>query len=230
MVDIDALKQKLVTASHIMHKEGLVEGYGHITIRIPGTDRFLAPPRMSPALVQVEDVLTINLAGEKVDGRRNPNSETWIHTCLYRARPDVNSVAHTHSKMVVALGIVGQVVRPTHNHGVLFSDGVTLFMRPGLINTEELGTETAAAIGNRSALMLRGHGAIVATPELERTTLATIYLEEAAMFQVLAQPIGKPMFYSDEEMANNFPSNVNISDDRRIVMTRGWDYYVSRVS
>ena len=76
MEDIDALKRKLVTASHVMHDQGLVEGFGHISVRIPGTDRFLVPPRMSPALVQYEDVLTMNLAGERLEGVRQPNTES----------------------------------------------------------------------------------------------------------------------------------------------------------
>ena len=145
MEDIDALKRKLVTASHVMHDQGLVEGFGHISVRIPGTDRFLVPPRMSPALVQFEDVLTMNLAGERLEGVRQPNTESWLHTCIYRARPDVNSIAHTHSKYVVVLGIVGQVVQAVHNGGTLFSSlGISLYTRPGTITTEELGNDVAA--------------------------------------------------------------------------------------
>jgi ribulose-5-phosphate 4-epimerase/fuculose-1-phosphate aldolase len=229
-VDIDALKHRVVTASHVLHDQGMVEGYGHISVRIPGTDRFLIPPRMSPALVQFEDVLTMNLAGQKVDGKKQPNSEVWLHTCIYRARPDVGSIAHTHSKYVIVLGIVGQLVRPVHNGGVYFSLGTKLYTRPGTITTEALGNEVAEKLGDGVALMLRGHGGIVVSPDLERTARLAIDFEEAAMFQFLASQIGQPIDYTAAEMAGNSVLDREFTEDQKIKYQRGWDYYVSRLS
>src|SRR3990170_6211673 len=141
MADIDELKRTLVTASHIISNEGLAQGYGHVSARIPGTDRYLMPAISSPALVKYEDILTFNLDNERVEGTGDPMNETWLHTCIYRLRPDVNAVAHTHSIMVVVLSCVGQVIRPMHNDAMnMISFGnIQLFTRPGLINTEELG-------------------------------------------------------------------------------------------
>lgn len=228
MTDLEALKKELATASRIMYREGLVEGFGHISIRIPGTDTYLIPPRMSPALVRPEDILTINLDGRKVAGEKLPNSETPLHTRLYRVRPDVNSVAHTHSPMVVTLGMVGQVVRPLHNLGVVFHAGVAYFKRPGLIDTDELGDQTAAALGQLRAVMLRGHGAIIAGPSLKATTLWSIYLEEAARYQVWASSIGQPLFY-DEADLDAAGRDIFQAAGGETQIGRAWDYYVSRI-
>lgn len=228
MAEIETLKKDLATASRIMYREALVEGFGHISARVPGTDTFLIPPRMSPALVKPEDILTIDLEGRKVAGDKLPNSETPLHTRVYRARPDVNSVAHTHSPMVTTLGIAGQVVRPVHNGGTVFHAGVAFFRRPGLINTDELGDQMAACLGPLQAVMLRGHGATVVAPSLKQAVLWVLALEEGARYQVWASAIGTPLFFdqADFEAAG---TDVFSEAGGQTQMDRAWNYYVSRI-
>lgn len=228
MTDIESLKMDLATASRIMGREGLAEGFGHISARVPGTSTFLIPARMSPALVRPEDILTIDLEGRKVAGEKLPNSETALHTRTYRARPDVNSVAHTHSPMVVTLGIAGQVVRPLHNQGTLFHAGVAYFRRPGLINTNDLGDQMAACLGELRAVMLRGHGATVVAPSLKQCLLWALILEESARYQVWASAIGTPMFFdqADFEAAGTDVFDVSGGQTQ---LERAWNYYVSRI-
>lgn len=225
MDEVVELKETLALASRILANEGLAQGFGHISTRIPGTDKFLIPPSMSPALVRPDDVLTFNLAGQKLEGEKQPNSETWIHTCIYRARPDVGCVAHTHPPIATVLASAGIALRPLHNFGAVFPDGVQVFMKPGLINTEELGTEVASALGDRDGLLLRGHGAITVDAEIKRAVLLSIYLEEAAKVQCYAMLLGSPLFYSREE-------SLMIRDQvfsRGRTMDRAWEYYVSRL-
>ena len=228
MSDIKALKHELATASRIIYREGLVEGFGHISTRVPGTNTFLIPPRMSPALVRPEDILTIDLEGEKVAGEKLPNSETPLHTRVYRMRPEVNSVAHTHSPMVTTLGVAGQVVRPLHNGGTVFHAGVAFFRRPGLINTDELADQMAACLGQLNAVMLRGHGATVVAPGLKQAVLWALALEEGARYQVWASAIGSPLFF-DEADIEAVGRDLFIEAGGQTQVMRAWNYYSSRI-
>src|SRR5207245_2466947 len=99
--EIDDLKQLLVTGTRILYENGLVDAYGHLSYRLPGTDHFLINPRQSPAMIRPETVLTMNLDGALVEGDGRPNSEWHIHASIYRARPDVLSVAHAHTDMSI---------------------------------------------------------------------------------------------------------------------------------
>lgn len=226
MDDVAQLKRDLAEGSRILANEGLAQGFGHISVRIPGTDRFLIPPSMSPALVRPEDILTFNLAGQRLEGERQPNSETWIHTCIYRARSDVACVAHTHPPITTVLASAGIEIKPLHNFGAVFPEGVKVFMKPGLINTEALGAEMAAALGESDGLMLRGHGAVTVGPDIKRACLLSIYLEEAARMQFYATLLGSPLFYTREE-------SLMIKEQvftRGRTIDRAWEYYVEKLA
>lgn len=228
MADLDTLKSELAAASRILYREGLVDAFGHISVRVPGTDTYLIPPRMSPALVRPEDIVTIDLEGRKVAGEKLPTNEIALHTRIYRARPDVNSVAHTHSPMVIALGVTGQTVRPLHNAAVAFHAGVPLFNRPGLINTDEIADEMVATLGQLRAVMLRGHGANIAAPRLKLATLWAITLEEAARLQIMASSIGQPVFFNNADL-DIVGRDLYEAAGGETQITRAWDYYVSRI-
>ncbi len=228
MTDLDSMKRELATASRILYREGLVDAFGHISVRVPGTDTYLIPPRMSPALVCPEDIVTINLEGQKVAGEKLPTNEIALHTRIYRARPDVNSVAHTHSPMVIILGVTGQVLRPMHNAGVVFHSGVSLFERPGLINTDEIADEMVASLGQLRAVMLRGHGANIVAPRLKLATLWAVTLEEAARLQIMASSVGQPVFFTSADL-DTVGRDLYEAAGGETQITRAWDYFVSRI-
>lgn len=228
MADIDALKRDLACASRITSREGLAEGFGHVSARVPGTNTYLIPRRMSPALVCPEDILTIDLDGRKVAGEGIPNAEIALHTRLYVNRPDVNAVAHTHSPMVIILGVTGQVVRPLHNSGAAFHAGVGYYQTPGLVITDEQGDAVAASLGDMRAVMMRGHGASTVGPNLKVCMLWSLILEESARYQVTASSIGKPIFY-DEHDLELADGDFFVQPEAATQVDRGWNYYVSRI-
>lgn len=229
MEDIAALKQRLVQASLILNQEGLTQAFGHISVRIPGTDKFLIPGHISPALVRFEDILTMNLKNEKLEGSREPNSETWIHTCIYRLRPDVNSVSHTHSRRVVTLSATGQLLKPLDYGHLPFASGVPLYTELGLIDTEEAGDEIAKMLGSHTAIMLRGHGAVIVSADLRQAVLFSMRLEDAADKQIWATLLGTPMFITEEEISN-FKKKRGGSMGTGKQIQRAWDYYVSKLT
>ena len=90
-MDLDHLKKDIVSASRILHQQGIAAAFGHVSARIPGTDTFIFPPRMSPALVRMDNLLVLDVEGKQLSGAGQPNTEFWIHARIYKARPDVQS-------------------------------------------------------------------------------------------------------------------------------------------
>jgi L-ribulose-5-phosphate 4-epimerase len=184
-VDIDQIKQDIVTASHVLHQQGIAAAFGHVSARIPGTDRFIFPPRMSPALVHFDNLLELDVERNQRAGADRPNTEFWIHARIYRARPDVQSVCHVHPPSCVVLSSLGENIRPLHASGAVFKNDVQIFDPITLIRTRELGDQVAATLGQHEAMLLRGHGVNVTGKDVRRVVL-TLWMEEAANYQLRA--------------------------------------------
>lgn len=232
METVDTIKEYVVTASHILSHEGVVEGHGHISARIPGTDQFVIPARRTPGLVRFEDVLTINLANQKVAGEGNPNSETILHTAVYRARPDVNSVCHTHSHGSLILSSVGVSLRPLTIHGMYFRDGVPIYQRPVIIVREDYAVEMAKALGQHRAVQLRTHGLVVVGPDVRRACIETINYELEANIFISAMQLGKPQYLSNEELdefQGSSPLGPDWTGEMSPQLRRSWNHYTSRL-
>ncbi len=233
MDSLETLKEQLVTASRVMTNEGLTRSHGHISARIPDSDQFIMPAQKAPGAVSYSDILTFDLKGDKVSGHGLPNAETCMHSQIYVSRPDVMSVAHTHSPMVILLSTVGQTVRPlTIIHGLYFADGVPLFKETEIIVTHALAKKVADLLGPHRAIMLRGHGANIVGPELRRTCIAAIDLEESAKMQVMATTLGTPQFFTPEEIAAGSASTPRGPDwtaEMLPQVRRMWDYFVGRL-
>jgi ribulose-5-phosphate 4-epimerase/fuculose-1-phosphate aldolase len=226
--NLDQLRQDVALANRIAHRVGLATAFGHISARIPDTNRFVFPTRASPGLARAERLLVLDTEGTRLEGDGTPNTEFWIHARIYAARPDVNSVAHVHSPACVILSQIGQTVRVMHNSAGLFADGVPMFERIGLIRSRELGEQVAATLGQTArAMLLRGHGANVVGANVRRATVLACFLEEGADLQVRAlAAVGgdasRVRFYDDEE-ARRLNDELQGSGP----MDRAWEYYAA---
>ena len=223
-MDIGQLEQDIVTASHILHQQGIAAAFGHVSARIPGTDKFIFPPRMSPALVRQDNLLILDVDGKQLSGDGRPNTEFWIHARIYKARPDVQSVCHVHPPSCVVLGSLGETIRPLHASGAIFKNNVQVFDTITLIRTRELGDEVAKTLGLHGAMLLRGHGVNVADKDIRRVCIMTLWMEEAANYQLRAMSAGKPRYFTPEELAVIYPQ---VSGEE--VSNRAWEYFSSRV-
>ncbi|HEV7663501.1 MAG TPA: class II aldolase/adducin family protein [Chloroflexota bacterium] len=225
----DELRRDVALANRIVHAAGLVSAFGHVSARIAGTATFLFPTRASPALADPARLLVLDTEGNRLAGDGEPNTEFWIHARIYAARPDVGAVAHVHSPACVALGQIGQPLQILHNSGALFSDGVPLFERPGLIRSRELGDEVALTLGQHRAMLLRGHGANLAEADVRRAAATATFLEEAAEIQLraLAAAGGRA-----EALRAYTPAEARRLREQLDVpgpMNRAWEYYVARI-
>jgi ribulose-5-phosphate 4-epimerase/fuculose-1-phosphate aldolase len=218
--------EDLVLANRIVARAGLATAFGHVSVRL-GPDRFAIPTRASPALASPQSLLTMDLEGAVVEGEGLPNAEFWIHARTYAARPDVGAVVHVHPPHCVVLGQIGSRFRPLHNSGALLGMDVPLYRRPGLIRTRELGEQVAEALGSRTALLLRGHGANVVAAGLHEAVVLACFLDEAAQLQGLALAAaggdGRAVEWFTAEEADRAAEDIGSTGP----IERAWDYYAA---
>jgi ribulose-5-phosphate 4-epimerase/fuculose-1-phosphate aldolase len=184
MNELAQLRDDVATANRILERVGLSHAFGHASARIPGTNTFLLPTRRSPGLADAADLLVIDTEGRLVSGEGEPNSEFWIHACIYAARMDVGGVVHAHPPACVCLTGIGEPHRVVHNQGAIFAEGIPEYTRVGLVRSRELGDLLARVIGQGRAAMMRGHGITTAFADVRTATVAACYLEESAALQL----------------------------------------------
>jgi L-ribulose-5-phosphate 4-epimerase len=224
--ELAAIKEKIALATRMLAHEGIVGSSGHVSMRIPGTDRVLVGPAdVTRDVLAADDVVTVDLDSRKVDGKRQQPDETEIHTGIYRARPDVMSVVHTHPAYSVAFSITNKPILPVHMHGAIFADGVPVFDHVGHINTRELGDGLARMLGKRRAVLIKMHGAAIAGSTLEEAFVAAFQLEENAQQQLLAEATGRAEPMTPEDVARCLKQSWRPASIRK-----RWQYYVDKLS
>lgn len=225
MSEIDELKIKLAMACRLLCRAELVDYSGHISVRIPGTNHFLINPHpISRAEVKPEDILTFDLEGKRLEGKWNLPSELPMHTRTYRAREDVQCVAHLHNRMVVILSMADRPLIPASNPGASFGPGpIPVYQDPALIHTNEQGDAVARTLGSGDAAILRGHGSIVVGSSIEWTFAACIDLEESATRLCYASLLGPVRFYTEDEV-----QRVAKGRGRLPVIQKIWDHSIAK--
>jgi HCOMODA/2-hydroxy-3-carboxy-muconic semialdehyde decarboxylase len=215
------IAEDVVRGAKIMIKRGICEAFGHVSARLPGSDRFLITPSLSMAAVDsTEDLVQVNLRGEKVEGRNRQPYESWLHIALYRARPDVGGIVRAHSFTTSAFSIAGESVKPVHDFGAMMLGETPVFMDPRLIENEEIGTRLAKFIGKGTGALLRGNGTAIVGKDVIEAVIRSIYLEESAMLQLKAKQISRPIYFSAEEISER--GNVALETPH---MLRAWEPY-----
>jgi ribulose-5-phosphate 4-epimerase/fuculose-1-phosphate aldolase len=220
------LRGDVAIANRIIERVGLSNAFGHVSARIPGTDRFLLPMRRSPGFAHADELLVLDIDGNVVSGAGTPNSEFWIHARAYAARPELGCVVHAHPPACVALTQIGQPHRIVHNQGGGFVDGVAEYDSIGLIRTRELGNSLAERLGDKVAVMMRGHGITTAARDVRTATIAACFLEESAALQLrmLSATGGDPTrirAYTREE-AERLRDQLGTP-----IVERAWEYYAA---
>ena len=186
---IQALKDKMVMVCKVLQHQRVIDGYGHVTARL-ADGRILSTPHMPPGTVAVRDLIVIDMRGKKLEGHGDPNGETAMHTAIYKARSDVQCILHYHPDELVALSAAGQELKVVANCGVNFHRGTPIYDSPVLIRTEELGDKVAQALGDKTAVLLRGHGGTVVAKHLDTLLRLGLDLVRTARIQIMASSLG----------------------------------------
>jgi len=209
------LRQLLADSCRILYRMGLTDYMGHPSIRIPGTDHVLIKPQHSlrhraQDRLAPDDMVIVDLDGNQVEGKDRPPSERFIHTCIYRARPDVQAVVHTHQHWATIMGIGEAPILPIlHVQGELVQEGVPLWPHAMLVTDNKLGDDMAKALGNYRALHLQGHGIVTVSDSLEKATIDAIHLEQLAKANWKVLAMGRqPRVIPPEEMQQRMATGV----------------------
>ena len=181
------LRELVAAAGRVLHQQGLADYLGHCSARVPGTDRVVIKPKHSPTVrspagLGPGEMIVVGLDGALVQGDHQPPSERFIHTEIYRARPDVSAVVHTHQRWATLVGVIGAELLPVLHVPAVLTDGgrIATWPCPLLVQTPELGRALAGALGGAQLCHLQGHGIVSVAPDLRLAVIAAIALEQLA--------------------------------------------------
>jgi HCOMODA/2-hydroxy-3-carboxy-muconic semialdehyde decarboxylase len=225
------LVDRLVYANRILYDQGIVDGLGHVSVRHPNQDGvFLLSCNRAPGLVKRQDIVCYDLDGNAVSQTtERPYLERFIHSEIYRARPDVVAVVHSHSPSVIPFAITHNPLKPVfHMSGFLGSGSAHFEIREAagnsdmLIRSAYLGEALARSLGKHNCVLMRGHGSTVVGTSLEQVVYRAIYAEVNAKLQLAANGLGEISFLNEEEA--KLASDMN---DGQI--PRSWNLWVTRL-
>lgn len=217
-------KQMLVDAILMMERAQVIDFNGHFSVRLPGADRMLINSGKSVrSALTIDDIVAIDFDGKLVEGEDVPPMEFHIHSEIYRSRPDVHAVVHTHPLWSTLFSMVGQPVQPVIMQAAVLGE-IQQFPKTASINTKPLGAELAAALGKHRVIMLKSHGAVVAAEGIVEAFVLGVYLEETAQRQHLASQLGQPTVLSSEQI-----TTINRNLWKPHLLKKVWDYHLGKL-
>jgi len=195
------IKEKMIWAGKVLVNEGQDDfTRGHISFRLPDNPKLFFMKCHSLGLDEIthENILTIDLDGKVVAGTSRRHSEVFIHSEIFKVRPDVNCILHTHPTYSIAWSGTGRPLKALSQPAALFTNAVGLYTDTiNLIRTTEMGAGVAKALGPHRAVLLKNHGIVVVGATVAETVVGAIMLENAAQVQLIAEAAG--------EIAPEFP-------------------------
>jgi L-fuculose-phosphate aldolase len=194
------LKKKVIETCRAIYNEGLVgKKTGNVSVRIPNRDQMIiTPSQHGHHRSQVEDLLVVDFDGSVVSGKRIPSTENRMHLAIYKARPDVGAIIHTHSVYACALAVNRMSVPPFIDEMVPFLGGSIEIAEYGVPGTQQLAQSVVKALGEKSAALLANHGALATGKNLDRALEGAEIVEHVAKIYVNALSVGKPVLLPDE--------------------------------
>ena len=220
----------LVAANRILADQQVLDAYGHVSIRSPSNPQhFLMGRNLAPALVTADDIVEYDLDGNPI--RPAPGFthflERFIHAEIYRARPDVNAVVHSHSPAVIPFADTLVRLRPMYHVSAFLYPDVPVFdirVTAGgptnmLIGNSRLGKALAGTLGTNSVVLMRGHGDVVVAPTLPLLVFRAVYTDINARMQMQAAALGGPIHFLDADEA------IEASKVVAQIHTRAWDLW-----
>jgi ribulose-5-phosphate 4-epimerase/fuculose-1-phosphate aldolase len=196
--------EDIVIGSRILADFGVLDGFGHVSARDPNNpNRFLLSRSLAPALVTADDIMEFDLDGNAVDPRgRSVFLERFIHSEIYRARPDVMAVVHTHSAGVIPFGVSQVPLRPMYHNAAFLATGAPVWdIRKEFGETDMLvrdparGKSLAQTLGDKPVVLMRGHGDVTVGPSVKMAVFRAYYTDVNARLQSQALALGGDVTY-----------------------------------
>ena len=224
------LLMDLVAANRILAMEGVLDGYGHVSVRSDRhPERFYMSRSVAPQLVKVSDIMEHGADSEPVGDERKPYLERFLHGEVYRQRPDVMAIVHSHSAEVIPFSVTKSALKPIYHMASFLFTGVPVFEirktraeNDLLIRDNELGRDLAKSLGTCSCVLMRGHGITVVGDSLPEVVFRAVYTQLNARLQTAAGQLKGPIeFLSEEEGKRATATN-------RGTVERPWELWKAR--
>jgi HCOMODA/2-hydroxy-3-carboxy-muconic semialdehyde decarboxylase len=222
---------ELVTANRILAREGIVDAFGHVSIRHPEhPDRYCLSRARAPECIEPADIMEFALDGTPIEpAGRKPYAERFIHGAIYEARPGAQAVVHNHSPAVIPFGVTGTPLRPVMHmcasmgtHVPIWDSRTTFGDTNLLVTGLPMARDLAETLGDRSVALMRGHGCVVAGASLREVVFNAVYLELNAGLQARASALGDVMFLTDGEV------RAVLATRSSFTFERAWEYWCQR--
>jgi ribulose-5-phosphate 4-epimerase/fuculose-1-phosphate aldolase len=227
--DKSSLLSDLVIANRILADQDVVDGYGHVSVRNPAEpNHFFISRWLAPELVTEDDIVELNFDCNPVNGdKRKLYSERFIHSEIYRLRPDVKSIVHTHAPSVVLMGVCGERLVPIYHMAGFIATGVPVFdirksagMTNMLVNDAKRGKALAQKLGNASGSLMRGHGGVTVGSCLSQAVGRSVYLKINAELQ--SRVLGR-------KITSLAPQEARLADSGNQDFPKDWDLWKRKV-
>lgn len=230
---LDALLDDIAAANRILARHGVLDGFGHVSARHPEhPDRFLLSRSLAPALVTPADVMTFDLDANALGGdARRPYLERFIHGAIYRQRPDVRAVVHSHSPSVIPFSASSVRLQPIYHMASFIGRGAPVFeirerfgMTDMLVRNVEQGSALAERLSGDALVLMRGHGFCTVGESVAEAVYRAIYTESNAALQQAAIALGGTVTYLDADEARRY------DETSRAVLDRPWQLWKAEVA
>ncbi len=228
-----ALLEDLVAAGRILVDQGVLDGFGHVSVRHPADPtRFLMSRSLAPALATPADIVEHDLDGVGVTANgRTLFLERFIHAEIYRARPDVKAIVHAHSPALIPFTVSSVPMKAMFNISAFLAQGVPVFeirktgaggvpaMTDMLVGNGALGKALAASLGDKPVVLMRGHGAVMTGPTLPIAVVRAVYTEVNARMQLQAIQLGGPYTTLEPE------EGIKADKVNEVISARPWELW-----
>lgn len=188
---IDTLRQQIATCTRLLVMTEVMDYSGHVSARIPGTDRILIQPRDTSRLALCgDDLLIVDLDGKVIEGDEPPPAETALHTCIYSARADVLAVCHGHPPFSTLFSVVDRPLVAVRNFAYRFANAVPIHSDTTHIRSVAQGRAVAETLGEHRICLLRAHGTVVVSRGIQELFMDCLDFEENARSLIYASGLG----------------------------------------
>lgn len=226
---VTQIKIKLALACRIAYMEGLGDlNLGHISARVPGECEkiYIKPRGLGLEEIDVDNLITIDLEGNKIEGEYNPHGETPIHTEIYKSRKDIQCIVHLHPTLSTAFSSsLNNNVLPLNQDGVVFANGVPTILCPELITNKEQAKPLVEKLGSNNLIIMLNHGVVAVGKNIEEALMQMIFLEKALKLQLTASLFGEIRSIS-QDIALKMYNEIIQSPGRTKSM---WEYLVRKL-
>jgi L-fuculose-phosphate aldolase len=228
MEETQATREKIAQAVRILHGMGLLEVWGHISGRVDENSLWiLGHVHMEGRLlsgVTPDDIVLVDMDGKTLQGKTRPPGEVYIHTEIYKRRPEVKSITHHHGVACITLSTTGQGILPIWVQATPFYQGTPIFDLPEQIDYPEVGGKVAEVLGDHQAALLKGHGAVVVGESVEESCVLSLAMERTARMQIEASSVGRPQPLPAEAIQDGMTRGLS----REELVHSYWEYLTSR--